>query len=54
MKNEDKNKKISQDNQQNLVIPVNRKLLKYILIIITFTFVMYWAATNTGTVIGTV
>lgn len=54
MKNEDKNNRISQDTQQNLVIPVNRKLLRYILIIITFTFVMYWAATNTGTVIGTV
>lgn len=54
MNNEDKNMKKSQDTQQNLVIPVNRKLLKYILIIITFTFVMYSAASNTGTVIGTV
>ena len=53
MNNDNKNNKKNQEPQQNLVIPVNKKLLKYILIIITFTFVMYWAATNAGTVIGT-
>ena len=56
MDNEEKKlkKHSNKDEGQNIVIPVNKKIMKYVLLIITFTFVMYWAATNTDTLVGMV
>ena len=34
------------DKEQYVVIPVNKKLLRYVLLVITFTFVLFWIATN--------
>lgn len=56
MNNEEKNINVKEDSHkddgQNIVIPMNKKLLKYVLLIITFTFVMYWGATNTDSLVG--
>lgn len=56
MDNEEKKlkKDSNKDEGQHIVIPVNKKIMKYVLLIITFTFLMYWAATNTDTLVGMV
>lgn len=42
------------DKEQYIIIPFNKKLLKYVFLIITFTFVLFWIATNAEKAIGVI
>ncbi len=42
------------DKEQYILIPFNKKFLKYVLLIITFTFVLFWIATNAEKAIGVI
>lgn len=44
-KDSDTEKQIN-EKEQYIVIPFNKKFLKYVLLIITFTFFLFWLATN--------
>ena len=42
------------DKEQYIIIPFNKKLLKYVFLIITFTFILFWIATNAEKAIGVI
>lgn len=52
-KDSDTDKQINEKDQY-VVIPFNKKFLKYVLLVITFTFFLFWIATNADKAFGAV
>ena len=52
-KDSDTDKQINEKDQY-VVIPFNKKFLKYVLLVITFTFFLFWVATNADKAFGAV